>query len=144
MRLWTIHPSYLDAKGLTALWREGLLAKKVLSGLTKGYRNHPQLNRFSNHPEPIKAINCYLNLVWQEAELRKYNFDKTKISPIKVEDIKPIPVTTGQIQYEFHHINKKLKNRAPELFEKNKNEKKIKTIIIFKQVAGPVEPWEKI
>ncbi|MEN6399799.1 MAG: pyrimidine dimer DNA glycosylase/endonuclease V, partial [Rectinema sp.] len=29
MRLWTLHPQYLDQKGLTAAWREGLLAKKV-------------------------------------------------------------------------------------------------------------------
>ncbi|WP_368086417.1 pyrimidine dimer DNA glycosylase/endonuclease V [Nitrosomonas sp. Nm34] len=26
MRLWSIHPKYLDAKGLLALWREGLQA----------------------------------------------------------------------------------------------------------------------
>jgi len=25
MRLWTLHPKYLDARGLVALWREGLL-----------------------------------------------------------------------------------------------------------------------
>jgi hypothetical protein len=32
MRLWSLHPRYLDAKGLQAVWREGLLAKKVLQG----------------------------------------------------------------------------------------------------------------
>lgn len=32
MRLWSLHPSYLDAVGLVALWREGLLARKVLQG----------------------------------------------------------------------------------------------------------------
>jgi len=30
MRLWTIHPKYLDRQGLLALWREALLAQKVL------------------------------------------------------------------------------------------------------------------
>ena len=36
MRLWSLHPRYLDAKGLVALWREGLLAQAVLKGQTKG------------------------------------------------------------------------------------------------------------
>jgi Pyrimidine dimer DNA glycosylase len=46
MRIWSLHPRYLDRQGLTAGWREGLLAQKVLTGTTKGYRNHPQLRRF--------------------------------------------------------------------------------------------------
>ena len=41
MKLWSIHPKYLDAKGLVALWREALLAQKVLDGKTEGYKNHP-------------------------------------------------------------------------------------------------------
>jgi len=38
MRLWSIHPSYLDRQGLLAVWREGLLALKVLKGETIGYK----------------------------------------------------------------------------------------------------------
>lgn len=38
MRLWVSHPKYLDCKGLVALWRESLLARKVLKGKTKGWR----------------------------------------------------------------------------------------------------------
>jgi hypothetical protein len=30
MRIWSLHPKYLDSKGLVALWRESLLAKNVL------------------------------------------------------------------------------------------------------------------
>ena len=40
MRIWSLHPKYLDAKGIVALWRETLLAKHVLEGKTKGYKNH--------------------------------------------------------------------------------------------------------
>ena len=50
MRIWSIHPQHLDAKGLVALWRETLLAQKVLLGETRGYRNHPQLKRFKVIP----------------------------------------------------------------------------------------------
>lgn len=63
MRLWSLHPVYLDSKGLVALWREGLLAKKVLQGRTKGYKNHPQLLRFKTLDDSINAISLYLKNV---------------------------------------------------------------------------------
>ena len=142
--MWTIHPSYLDVRGLTALWREGLLAKKVLSGLTKGYKNHPQLNRFLNHPEPLKAINCYLYSILQEANARGYSFDGSKISEINLKDIEPICVTQGQIQYEFNHLKKKIKIRSKSWFKTIEDVNKINIHPIFKQVAGQIESWERI
>src|SRR5690606_6899395 len=42
MRLWSLHPRYLDRQGLLALWREALLARAVLRGETRGYTLHPQ------------------------------------------------------------------------------------------------------
>ena len=83
MRIWSIHPKYLDSKGLVALWRETLLAKHVLEDKTKGYRNHPQLNRFKSYSEPLAAINLYLNGVYNEALNRQYNFDYTKFKKRK-------------------------------------------------------------
>jgi len=62
MRIWSLHPKYLDTKGLVELWRETLLAKHVLEGKTKGYKNHPQLNRFKIYSKPLEAINFYLNI----------------------------------------------------------------------------------
>ena len=67
MRLWTLHPQYLDSKGLVAAWREALLAQKVLAGGTKGYRHHPQLHRFQSHPEPRAAIAAFLRAIADEA-----------------------------------------------------------------------------
>jgi hypothetical protein len=55
MRIWSLHPTLLDTKGLVALWREALLAKHVLSGSTIGYQNHPQLKRFKSSPNPHAA-----------------------------------------------------------------------------------------
>ncbi|MEM2345154.1 MAG: pyrimidine dimer DNA glycosylase/endonuclease V [Archaeoglobaceae archaeon] len=76
MRLWSLHPALLDPKGLVALWRETLLARKVLEGKTKGYRNHPQLQRFRNYSNPIVAINSYLYFVFLEANRRGYRFSR--------------------------------------------------------------------
>jgi hypothetical protein len=143
VRLWSLHPKYLDPKGLVALWREGLLAKKVLENKTKGYRNHPQLDRFKKSTDSIRLINLYLHLVCDEADQRGYKFNRRKLSkrsPTK----KYMNVKSGQILYEFDHLLKKMKSRCPERFVLYKKESKIETHPIFKRVPGKIEPWEKI
>jgi len=64
VRLWSISPGYLDARGLVALWREALLAQKVLMGLTRGYTRHPQLERFRRTSDPVLYIGTYLYYVY--------------------------------------------------------------------------------
>ena len=142
MRIWSIHPKYLDAKGIVALWRETLLAKNVLEGKTIGYRNHPQLLRFKNSEKPLEAINQYLEAVYNESKIRKYNFDITKFNPTE-KKIK-LRVTQGQINYEYEHLLHKLKTRDPMLYEKLKKNKIIEPHPIFKIVKGDVEKWEII
>jgi hypothetical protein len=78
MRLWTIHPKHLDAKGLVVLWREALLAQKVLQGRTRGYRHHPQLFRFQALRNPAAALASYLAVVHEESVRRGYHFDRKK------------------------------------------------------------------
>lgn len=114
MRLWSLHPRHLDRQGLVACWREALLAQKVLLGETKGYRNHPQLTRFREQPEPLAAIGCFLAGVQEEATKRGYNFDASKIVVPDGSDVPRIPVTKGQLAYEWEHLGKKLAKRSPE------------------------------
>jgi len=142
MRLWSIHPSYLDAKGLVALWREALLAQKVLQGKTRGYKNHPQLTRFKKATNPVGAIADYLRYVADEADSRGYNFARSKIA--EEEYLDKIPVTGGQLAYEFTHLSGKLKQRAPEVYVQLKEVKKINHHPMFKEVSGDVENWEVI
>jgi pyrimidine dimer DNA glycosylase len=142
MRLWSIHPSYLDAKGLVALWREGLLAQKVLQGLTKGYRNHPQLIRFKKTTNPLGAIASYLRYVVDEADNRDYNFDRSKIINKKFRGT--IPVTNGQLTYEFQHLSGKLKTRDAELYLKLIKIEKIECHPVFNVICGDMEDWEII
>jgi hypothetical protein len=112
MRLWSLHPRYLDVKGLLAAWREGLLAQKVLEGLTKGYTRHPQLERFRAATDPAAAIARYLSALADEADARGYRFDRSKIHAPPSR--KKIPVTTGQISYELSLLESKLSLRDPE------------------------------
>ncbi len=140
MRLWSIHPCYLDAKGLLALWREGLLAQKVLLGNTRGYRNHPQLMRFRNTDNPAGAVAVYLRRVADEADRRGYRFDRGRIS--KKRFTGKISITEGQIEYEFRHLLGKLEQRAPALYEKHKAADKIRLHPMMQRVKGDVEEWE--
>jgi len=141
MRLWSIHPKYLDAKGLVALWREGLLAQSVLLGKTKGYRNHPQLLRFKGTENPVGAIASYLRCVVHEADRRGYNFNRAKIAGKKSR--KKMPVLTGQLEYEFNHLLAKLKKRDINLYNQLKDIENIEPGRIFEEKSGGVEYWEK-
>ena len=140
MRLWSIHPEYLDAKGLVALWREGLLAQKVLQGETAGYRNHPQLVRFRNTRNPLGAIATYLRAIFDEAERRGYHFNSDKIINRRLRST--LPVTDGQLGYEFQHLLNKLKQRDREIYMRIRNTKQIKAHPLFSVQAGKIESWE--
>ena len=141
MRLWSLHPKYLDSKGLVALWREALLAQKVLQGLTKGYRHHPQLERFRACKNPVSAIATYLDHVYAEALRRGYQFDRKKIAKGRVRSL--LPVTSGQLKYEQQHLVKKLNQRDPDMHKRIKNVKTIRPHPLFKKTRGGIEEWER-
>jgi hypothetical protein len=140
MRLWTVHPKYLDAKGLVALWREALLAQKVLRGETKGYRHHPQLIRFRAHAKPVEAVAAYLSEVYEEATRRGYSFDASKIG--RCPNSIALEETEGQLLYEWEHLRRKLKQRAPQLLATHKNISSPEPHPIFHVVKGNVQDWE--
>ena len=142
MRLWSIHPGYLDAKGLVALWREGLLAQNFLLGKTKGYKNHPQLIRFKAHENPVGAIASYLSSVADEADRRGYHFDRNKIMNEELSG--SIAVTTGQLDYEFKHLLEKLRKRDSVRYDQLFKTTEIELHPIFNKVTGDREDWEII
>jgi len=112
MRLWSISPSLLDGKGLTALWREGLLALNVLKGKTKGYKNHPQLIRFKECDNPVQAITDYLHFICDEADSRGYNYDRRKLST-RSNNPEVIIISAGQMYFEVEHLKNKILTRSP-------------------------------
>jgi len=141
VRLWSLHPRYLDPQGLVALWRETLLAKAVLRGETKGYRHHPQLERFRAHPSPRSAINAYLVAIHDEAVRRGYDFDRSKIGPVR--RVAPMPVTGGQLAFEWRHLMKKLAARNRPLYRQWAGTRRADCHPLFRRVHGAIEIWEK-
>ena len=141
MRLWTLHPRYLDAAGLVALWREALLARKVLLNRTRGYRHHPQLDRFRQRRNPVAWINAYLAAVHQESARRGYRFDRSKIG--RARSAGKISETSGQLRYEWCHLLKKLRRRSPQLSEEFAAIRSPKPHPLFRILPGDVRDWER-
>jgi hypothetical protein len=142
VRLWTLHPRHLDARGIVALWREGLLARKVLAGRTVGYRHHPQLTRFRAQPDPLAAIDTYLDAVWRDADRRGYGFDRTKLGR-KRTSIR-IAETRGQVAHEWKHLAKKLRVRDPAAYRAAKQTRVPELHPLFRVVSGGIREWERI
>jgi hypothetical protein len=141
MRLWSLHPRYLDPQGLVALWREALLAQAVLRGETRGYRHHPQLDRFRDQSAPLAAMALYLKAIHAEAEARGYAFDRHKFRATRTRLM--IPVTSGQIAHEWAHLMEKLRRRNPEHYLKWRNAAAPRPHPLFRVRDGEVEPWER-
>jgi hypothetical protein len=141
MRLWSLHPKYLDPQGLVALWREALLAQAVLRGRTRGYRHHPQLERFTSHSSPRLAINAYLGSVYEEALSRGYDFDRSKIGPIRA--VPRISVASGQLAHEWQHLLQKLSARNPALYSKWRDVSKPAQHPLFQVRRGSIASWER-
>ncbi len=141
MRLWSLHPKYLDSRGLVALWRESLLAQAVLRDETIGYRKHPQLERFRNHPTPLAAISRYLQAVHGESVLRGYTFDRSRIK--RATALASLTVTTGQLQHEWAHLMNKLQARSPAHYRKWRETSEPEAHPLFRVRPGPTESWER-
>ena len=136
MRIWSLHPSQLDRQGLLACWRETLLAQAVLAGRTRGYTQHPQLQRFYEQNHPLRAVGGYLSAVADDADRRGYRFDRTRI--LEPGDVPQIPVTDGQLAFEWQHLQRKLAERSPELAGGVPHPHPL-----FRVVAGPIADWER-
>lgn len=141
MRIWTLHPKYLDPQGLVALWREALLARAVLRGETKGYRHHPQLLRFQSHATPRFAINAYLGAIHAEAQARGYAFDRRKLGPVRAGV--RIESTTGQLRFEWQHLMGKLRVRSPALYRRWRGVAVPASHPLFSIGRGSIETWER-
>lgn len=141
MRLWSLHPRYLDSQGLVALWREALLARAVLRGRTRGYRHHPQLQRFLAHGSPRMAINSYLHAVFTESVARGYSFDRSRFGPVR--RVTSIRVPEGQMRYEALHLRRKLAVRSPAWLKKSPLVALPEPHPLFRLTPGPVAEWER-
>jgi len=140
MRLWSIHPRYLDPAGLTAVWREAILARQVLLGRTRGYRHHPQLARFREHDSAVAAINTFLHAIHSEACHRRYAFDRAKVG--RTRSAATIPLSAGQLAFEWRRLKRKLRTRNPAWYRSIAGVRRPRSHPLFHVVEGPIGEWE--
>lgn len=141
MRLWSLHPKYLDARGLVALWLEALLVKAVLRNETKSYRNHPQLERFRTSSTPLLVINSFLAGVFADSAARGYSFNRDKVEPVRTA--LRLPVATGQIAYQWSHLLSKLSKRSPEISASVSSTVKVECHPPFTARSAQIATWER-
>ena len=149
MRIWTLHPRFLDRQGLLGQWREALQAKNALLDPhhSSNVCHERQLRRFK--AAKIQALSCmgvYLHAVADEMILRGYK-PNVSLIPYYVGTPSLIPVTQGQVNFEIAHLMAKLTERDPSRLLPLS---KIRVLMsnqlnpIFKEVGGDIESWEKI
>jgi hypothetical protein len=149
MRLWSRPFSELDRLGFLGVWREALVAQRAikarLTGGAAAYMRHPQINRFLEHENPMQAIGCYLGHIWRESLSREYLF-RTELIEIPCIDTEIMPVTNGQLLFEYFILYEKLEKRDEEakirLLSKFGNNA-IVANPTFRIIAGEKENWEK-
>jgi hypothetical protein len=156
MRIWNLKPSLLDSKGLGAAWREALLAKSILIKLNQdptrkvGYGSHAQLIRFKRCPYPIWAIQALINDLYAESLKRGYHYNPENVEEIPFGIIPTIPITRGQIRYEWNLLATKIANRAPKWFGQTPelgsfqySEEDIKSPLVTIVESASLEFWER-
>ena len=123
-----------------ALWREALLAQRVLEGRTRGYRHHPQLDRFRACRDPVAAIGSYLRPILAEAVDRGYAFNASLI--VSSRRLAAMEATDGQLRFEARHLRSKLAIRSPRLVGRVPA-RRADPHPLFRVVTGPRASWER-
>ena len=141
MRLWTLHPKYLDAKGLVAAWREALLAQAVLRD-----RNDWLPKPSSTDPVPPLTLTgskyrvlssraaCRGKPAWVSVRPRKDRLPRGGRSRLKA--------TLGQLGYEWKHLRAKLAIRDKAWLASLGRVARPDAHPTFRVVPGDVEDWE--
>ncbi|HEX7370291.1 MAG TPA: hypothetical protein VF284_08450 [Rhodanobacteraceae bacterium] len=100
-----------------------------------------RLDRFRAQRDPEAAIAAYLAHVHAEAVARDYNFAAEKVGARRQRIL--IPVTRGQLDYEWQHLHAKLGVRDPDRLTVIRHIRRPQCHPSFQVIAGGVEAWEK-
>jgi pyrimidine dimer DNA glycosylase len=119
----------------------GVAGAESFARQTRGYKNHPQLLRFSEMENPPAALAAYLKAVHEESVRRGYNFDGSKIGAQRSR--RKIRETRGQLLYEWKHLKRKFKKRDSKRSRDFASVKIPAPHPLFEMVSGEIRAWEK-
>jgi hypothetical protein len=89
----------------------------------------------------VAALDCYLSRVIDEARVRGYRFDASKIRYHRCRH-GHVEVTAGQLAYEWQHLLDKLAVRDPSSWQAEHRHRP-KPHGCFHVVPGPIADWER-
>ncbi|OQB09054.1 MAG: hypothetical protein BWY21_00959 [Parcubacteria group bacterium ADurb.Bin216] len=151
MRLWSIHPVYLDDIGLSRCYYEGIGGLKTMLGMQR----HPQLNRFKQSKDPVNNLKYYLIHVYTESVFREKDYKHFELlEDLCLKSYKPdyIPVSNKQLEFEIRWLVGKMSTErcynSHQKIERlmydyqNKNISSL-THHLFNVVDGEIEDWER-
>jgi hypothetical protein len=141
MRIWSIHPKYLDSKELLNLWNETIQAKNEFLTKFSGHFSNKQLERFLDLKNPLEAINSYMSSIYREAVKRDFSVDDSFMD-WDFDDSIQIPVTAGQISHEISKLKSRLRERDEKKLQKLNGRTFLELHPIFYSVPGTIEEWE--
>lgn len=89
----------------------------------------------------MSAIGAFLREIASEAKRRGYAFDVRKIARPRTAG--KIHETRGQLEYEWSHLQRKLKARSPAVARQWRDVARPEAHPLFRIVGGKVRDWEK-
>ena len=140
MRLWSLHPRYLDPQGWSRCG-ETLLARKVLRGETRGYRHHPQLQRFREARDPQSAIDAYLPR--STPRRRRAATRSTRTSSMPTRARKDPGRARATRRARMGHLIAQARVAQPGAHVRWRELQRPRTHPSFRVVAGGVADWER-
>lgn len=147
MRLWSIHPKYLDNRSLMVFWNDAILAKSSILGKIDFHSPHFQRFKYIDNKEHV--LNVYMKEIFLEGSKRNLNFDKNQIEdifllPLLTSDL--IDLTYGQLKFEFELLVDKFKstnnNEALEFLMNSYIKDDQIESLVFHLTDGPMESWD--
>ncbi|MGV0439032.1 pyrimidine dimer DNA glycosylase/endonuclease V [Corynebacterium mastitidis] len=116
LRISSLHPNLVDSKSLVVYWREALLVQNVLRGLTRAYRNHPQLDGVRSYPDPVGAVCFHLHGLVDDTDQRgcRLNLDLVRLTVNSPRDVR-LSMRSGGVAYERDLLLDKVTRRDPRL-----------------------------
>ena len=109
MRIWLVHPSLFDQKAISGQWFEAIMARNALTRERHGYQNHPALNIFKNSEHPARAVDTYLNYLYEESIKRGYKFNKKYLNNF-LEEVR-IKIGFNELVDDFDELQSRLNKR---------------------------------
>lgn len=138
MRIWTLHPRYLDDATLREAWRDGLAARRRLVAGSKGRPTDPLIHAIAACKHPVRVIDAYLSHLHQEAQRRGKAFDRSRIDGARAGA--GFAVDSERVRDDWDQLMARMAEREPARHERQAELRRPHCHPAFKRIPGKGSP----